>query len=58
MHESLEGCSVEQNKQLKQLIEYYKKVFQEPQGFPPKREVEHYIQLFPESPLPNIGLYR
>ena len=25
---------------------------------PPKREVEHEIQLFPNSPLPNIRLYR
>jgi hypothetical protein len=25
---------------------------------PPKREVEHEIQLFPDSSLPNIGLYR
>jgi hypothetical protein len=33
-------------------------VFQEIKGLPPKREVEHEIQLFPNSPLPNIGLYR
>jgi hypothetical protein len=37
---------------------YLLEVFQEPQGLPPKREVEHEIQLLPESPLPNIGLYR
>ncbi len=27
-------------------------------GLPPKREVEHEIQQFPDSTLPNIGLYR
>jgi hypothetical protein len=58
MKESLEGCSGKQCQQLQQLIESYREVFQEPQGLPPKHEVEHEIQLFPESPLPNIGLYR
>jgi hypothetical protein len=33
-------------------------VFQEHKGIPPKREVEHEIELFLESPLSNIGLYR
>ena len=32
-------------------------MFREPKGLPPKREVEHEIQLFLDSPLPNIGLY-
>jgi hypothetical protein len=54
----LEVCSGEKRQQLQQLIESYKDVFQEPQGMPPKREVEHEIQLFPYSPLPNIGIYR
>jgi hypothetical protein len=58
MKASLEGCSGKQRQQLQQLIEAYKEVFQEPQGLPPKREVEHEIQLLLESPLPNIGLYR
>ena len=33
-------------------------MFQESKGLPPKREVEHEIQLFLDSPLPNIGVYR
>jgi hypothetical protein len=33
-------------------------VLEEPKGKPPKREVEHKIQLLLDSPLPNIGLYR
>jgi hypothetical protein len=49
---------VASNQKLQQLIESYREVFQEPQGLPPKREVEHEIQLLLESPLPNIGLYR
>jgi len=55
---SLEVFSGEQHQQLQQLIEVYKELFQEPQDLPPKREVEHEIQLLLESRLPNIGLYR
>jgi len=33
-------------------------MFREPKGLPLKREVDHKIQLLPDSPLPNIGLYR
>jgi len=58
MKVSLEGCSGEQCQQLQQLIESYREVFQYPQGLQPKREVGHKIQLFLESPLPNIELYR
>ena len=41
-----------------EFLKAYKGVFQEPKGIPPKREVEHEIQLFPDSPLLNIELYR
>jgi len=33
-------------------------VFEELKWIPPKGEVEHEIQLFRDSPLPNIGLYK
>ena len=33
-------------------------MFGEPKELPPKREVEHEIQLLPDSSFPNIGLYR
>jgi hypothetical protein len=35
----------------------YKVMFKEHKGIPPKREVEHEIQLLPDSPLLNNGLY-
>jgi hypothetical protein len=54
---SLEGCTKEQKHQLEELLHEYKEVFQEPKGLPPKREVEHKIQLLLDSPLLNIGLY-
>jgi hypothetical protein len=33
-------------------------VFKEPKEIPPNRDVENKIQLFPDSPLSNIGLYK
>ena len=33
-------------------------MFQEQTGFPPKREIQHEIQLQQDCPLPNIGMYR
>jgi hypothetical protein len=55
---SLEGCTKEKKHQLDELLHEYKGVFKDPKGIPPKRDVEHEIQLLPDSPLPNIGLYR
>ena len=58
MKASLEGCSGKQRQKIQKLIKSYGEVFQEPRGLPPRREVEHEIQLLPESPLPIIGIYR
>lgn len=55
---SLEGCTKKQKQQLEEFLQAYKNVFREPTGLPPKREVEHEIQLLPNSPSPNIRLYR
>jgi hypothetical protein len=33
-------------------------MFQEPDGLPPKREIQHEIHLQKDSPLPNVGMYR
>jgi hypothetical protein len=43
---------------LEEVLQTYRGVFKEPKGIFPKRDVEHKTQLFPESPLLNIGLYR
>jgi hypothetical protein len=48
--ESLEGCTKEKKHQLEDFIHAYKGVFQEPKWIPPKRELEHKIQLFLDSP--------
>jgi len=39
------------------MLQAYRGVFQEPKGLPPKREVEHEIQLLPDYPLMNIRPY-
>jgi hypothetical protein len=54
---SLEGCTKEKKHRLEELLQEYKDVFKEPKVLPPKRDMEHEIQLFPDSPLSNIGLY-
>lgn len=33
-------------------------MFQEPNGLPPKRGIQHEIQLQQDCPLPNIGMYK
>jgi hypothetical protein len=40
------------------IISNYDELFQEPTGFPPKRDVEHEIYLYQDAPLPNIGMYK
>ena len=56
--ESLEECTKEHKHQLEEVLHAYRGVFQEHKGIPPKREVEHKIQLLLDSSLSNIGLYR
>ena len=55
--EHLKGCSKEKKHCLYELKYAYIKVVRDPKGLPPTGEVEHEIHFFPNSPLPNIGLY-
>jgi hypothetical protein len=56
--ESLEGFTKEKKHDLDELLQEYRGVIKVPKELPPKRDVEHGMQLFPDSPLSNIGLYR
>ncbi|CAL8994908.1 unnamed protein product [Prunus brigantina] len=40
------------------LQEKFKDLFHDVQGLPPRRAIEHEIQLVGDSPLPNLGMYR
>ena len=39
------------------VISNYDEVFQEPKGFPSKRDIQHEIQLHQDVSLPKIGMY-
>ena len=40
------------------VVDAHHEMFQEPTGLPPKREIQHEIQLQQDCPLPNINMYR
>ena len=42
---------------LVEIVNSFDKLFKEPKGLPPKREVQHEIQLQSATPFPNIGMY-
>jgi hypothetical protein len=39
-----------------EVVNHYDEMFQEPKGLPPKRGIQHEIQLQQDCPLPNIGM--
>ena len=57
-HESFSGCDVKLKDELVDVVNQYWEMFQEPKGLPPKRGIQHKIQLQPDYPLPNIDMYR
>ena len=40
------------------VFDAHHEMFQEPNGLPPKRDIQHEIQLQQDCPLPNISIYR
>ena len=42
-HESFAGCDVKLNAELVDVVNEHGDMFQEPKGFPPKREIQHEI---------------
>lgn len=56
-HESFIGCDVKMKVELVDVVNQYGDIFQEPKGLPPKRGIQHEIQLQQDCPLPNIGMY-
>ena len=55
---AFEGCDPLHKNDLIKLVSAFDDIVQEPQGLPPKRKVQHEIQLLQDAPLPNLGLYR
>ena len=57
-HESFENYGSKLKSDLYDVFDAHHEMFQEPTSLPPKREIQHEIQLHQDCPLPNIGMYR
>jgi hypothetical protein len=57
-NEAFQGCDTKLKSDLYEVVNPYNEMFKEPKGLPPKRGIQHEIQLQQDSPLPNIGMYR
>lgn len=53
-----QGCDGKHKQELMELISNYTELFQDPKGIPPKREIQHEIDLLHDATLPNIGMYK
>jgi hypothetical protein len=56
--EAFQGCDTKLKSDLYEVVNQYDEMFKEPKGLPPKRGIQHEIQLQQDCPLPNIGMYR
>jgi hypothetical protein len=56
--DAFQGCDKSHKKELIDIVSKYDDIFQEPDGLPPKREIQHEIHIQQDSPLPNVGMYR
>jgi hypothetical protein len=54
---AFQGCDPSHKKELINIISKYDYIFHEPNGLPPKREIEHEIHLHQDSVIPNVVMY-
>ena len=57
-YEYFDGCDEKLKSNFFYVVSQHGNMFQEPKGLPPKRGIQHEIQLQQDHPLPNIGMYR
>ena len=57
-NEAFQGYDTKLKYDLVEVVNQYDEMFQEPNGFPPKRWIQHEIQLQQDFPLHNIGMYK
>jgi hypothetical protein len=57
-NEVFQGCDAKLKSDLYEVVNQYDEMLKEPKGLPPKRGIQHEIQLHQDCPLPNIGMYR
>jgi hypothetical protein len=56
--DAFQGCDPSHKKELIDIVSNYDDIFQEPDGLPPKREIQHEIHLQQDCPLCNVGMHR
>jgi hypothetical protein len=56
--DTFQYCDTNLKDDIVRIVSDYDEIFQVPKGLPPKRQVEHEIQLQQDVPLPNIGMYK
>jgi hypothetical protein len=54
---AFQGCDPSHKNELIDIFSNYDGIFQEPDGLPPKREIQHEIHLQHDYPFPNVGMY-
>jgi hypothetical protein len=57
-NEAFQGCDTKLKSDLYEVVNQYDDMFKELKGLPPKRGIQHEIQLQQDCPLPNIGMYK
>jgi len=55
---ALDECDPHYKEEVKKVISEFEDLFQIPKELPPKKDIQHKIQLHQDVALPNIGLYR
>jgi hypothetical protein len=56
--DTFQGHDPSHKQELIDIVSKYDDIFQELDGLPPKREIQHEIHLQQDSPLPNVARYR
>ena len=57
-YDAFQGCDSSFKDKLVKIVDYYKELFKEPKYLPPKRDIQHEIQLQSNAHILNICMYR
>jgi hypothetical protein len=55
--DAFQGCDPSHKNKLIDIVSKYDDIFQETDGLPPKRKIQHEIHLQQDSPFSNVGMY-
>ena len=57
LHDDFSGCESQFKDILVKVVKSFQSLFKEPKHLPPRREIQHEIELMSNAPLPNVGMY-